>query len=61
LRIDISDFIKAKYGIEVVYGTHPIPQKYLIMHDQLGMWRDSEWGKIIQPTLTDEKIRLSYD
>ncbi len=56
-----SDFIKAKYGLEVVYGTHPIPQKYFIMHDQLGTWRDSEWGKIIQPTLTDEKIRLSYD
>lgn len=56
-----SDFIKAKHGIEVVYGTHPIPQKYLIMHDQLGTWRDPEWEKIIQPALTDEKMRMAYD
>ena len=56
-----SDYIKTKYGLEVGYGTHPIPQKYLNMHDQLGTWNDPEWKKIIQPTLVDEKIRLSYD
>ena len=56
-----SDYIKTKHGLEVVYGTHPIPQKYLNMHDQLGTWNDPEWKKIIQPTLVDEKIRLSYD
>ncbi len=56
-----GDYIKTKYGLEVVYGTHPIPQKYLNMHDQLGTWNDPEWKKIIQPTLVDEKIRLSYD
>jgi len=55
------DFIEKRYGIEVVYGTHPIPQKYLIMHDKLGTWNDPEWKEIIQPTLADEKIRLVYD
>ncbi len=55
------DFIKTKYGLEVVYGTHPIPQKYLNMHDQLATWDDPEWKKIIQPTLVDEETRLSYD
>ncbi|MCK4533980.1 MAG: CGGC domain-containing protein [Syntrophobacterales bacterium] len=55
------DFIEKRYGIEVVYGTHPIPQKYLIMHDKLGTWNDPEWKEIIQPTLVDEEIRLSYD
>ena len=55
------DFIKTRYGLEVVYGTHPIPQKYLIMHDQLGTWDDSQWKKIIQPTLVDEETRLSYN
>ncbi len=55
------DFIKLKYGLEVVYGTHPIPQKYLLMHDQLGTWNNPEWEKIIQPTIGDEEIRLSYD
>jgi len=55
------DFIKTKYGLEVVYGTHPIPQKYFNMHDKLGTWDDPEWQKIIQPTLADKKTRLSYD
>ncbi len=55
------DFIEKRYGIEVVYGTHPIPQKYLIMHEKLGTWNEPEWKEIIQPTLVDEEIRLSYD
>lgn len=55
------DFIKAKYGLEVVYGTHPIPQKYLTMHTKLGTWETAEWKEIIQPTLTDEETRLAYD
>ena len=55
------DFIKTKFGLEVVYGTHPIPQKYLNTHTQLKTWEDPKWDKIVQPTLTDEKIRLSYD
>jgi predicted metal-binding protein len=55
------DFIRAKYGLEVVYGTHPIPQKYFTVHDQLGTWRDPEWEEILRPTMTDEETRLSYD
>jgi predicted metal-binding protein len=55
------DYIKTKYGLEVVYGTHPIPQKYLTMHDQLGTWDGPEWQEIIKPTLVDEETRLSYD
>ena len=56
-----SDFIKTRYGLEVVYGTHPIPQKYLDMHDKLETWNTPEWQKIIQPTLVDQETRLSYD
>ena len=55
------DFIEMKYGLKVVYGTHPIPQKYLTMHDQLGTWDTDEWKVIIQPTMADEKTRLAYD
>jgi predicted metal-binding protein len=57
----LRDFIEARYGLEVVYGTHPIPQKYLDMHDRLRTWDDPMWQSIIQPTLADEKTRLSYD
>ena len=55
------DFIQSRYGIEVVYGTHPIPQKYLDMHNQLKTWNDDAWQKIIQPTLADNETRLSYN
>ena len=55
------DFIRAKYGLEVVYGTHPIPQKYFTVHNRLGTWRDPEWEDILRPTMTDEETRLSYD
>ena len=55
------DFIKTKYGLEVVYGSHPIPQKYIDIHEQLGTWDDAGWQEIIQPLLADEKTRLSYD
>jgi predicted metal-binding protein len=55
------DFIEKRYGFKVVYGTHPIPEKYLIMHDQLGTWDDPEWKEIVQPTMADEETRLSYD
>ncbi len=55
------DFIKAHYGMEVVIGTHPIPQKYLDTHQKLCTWDGPEWKEIIQPTMTDEETRLAYN
>ena len=55
------DFIKTEFGLEVVYGTHPIPQKYLKVHNLLGTWDDSDWERIIKETLGDETTRLAYD
>jgi len=56
------NFIREKFGLEVVIGTHPIPQKYYITHMNLGTWMPSEeWKEILQPTLADEKTRLAYD
>ena len=55
------DFIETRYNVEVVYGTHPIPQKYFIVHDKLKTWNSQVWQKIVQETLEDEDIRLSYD
>ena len=54
-------FIKEKYGMKVVIGTHPIPEKYRITHSKLGTWDTPEWEVFIQPTMADEKIRLDYD
>ncbi len=54
-------FIPEKYGIKVVIGTHPIPQKYYTTHQNLGSWESKEWKALIQPTLSEEKTRLAYD
>lgn len=55
------DFIREKYDVDVVFGTHPIPQKYYNIHMKLGTWDSPKWKEIIQPTLADEKTRLDYD
>ena len=54
-------FIKEKYKMKVVVGTHPIPEKYRITHSKLGTWDAPEWEALIQPTMADEKMRLDYD
>lgn len=55
------DFIKEQYGLEVVFGTHPIPQKYYDIHTKLKTWESKNRQEIIKPTLADEEIRLSYN
>ena len=60
----ISDFkklIETKYQVQVVIGTHPIPQKYYKTHNELKTWDSDEWQKLIRPTVATESIRLSYD
>ncbi|MFH1154767.1 MAG: CGGC domain-containing protein [Pseudomonadota bacterium] len=54
-------FLEKRYGITVVVGTHPIPQKYLTMHSHLGTWKNDSWKPLIMPTMGDEVTRLSYD
>ena len=54
-------FLEARYGVEVVVGTHPIPTKYLIMHTKLGSWDDPAWLPLIEPTMADEATRDAYD
>ena len=55
------NFIEQRYQLEVVYGTHPIPEKYLTMHTKLGTWEGAEWEPIISPTMADEPTRLAYN
>lgn len=56
-----KDFVKEKYGLDVVIGTHPIPQKYFVTHTALGTWDIPLWKDFVEPTLTDEPTRLAYD
>lgn len=54
-------FITEKYGVKVVVGTHPIPQKYYITHQELGTWNSEKWKELIAPTLADEETRIAYN
>jgi len=47
--------------VKVVLGTHPIPQKYLEMHTQLGTWAGAGWQRRIEGTMADEETRLAYN
>ncbi|ORC35977.1 CGGC domain-containing protein [Marispirochaeta aestuarii] len=55
------NFIPAKYGLEVVIGTHPIPQNYFTTHEKLGTWKGNAWKERIKHVLADEPLRLAYD
>ena len=54
-------FIEEKYKIPVVIGTHPIPEKYLITHSNLGTWSGEKWKEITGPTMGTEEIRIAYN
>ncbi len=54
-------FIEEKYGLKVVLGTHPIPQKYYITHTALGTWNSEEWKERLKYVMCDEETRKDYD
>ncbi|MCJ7569098.1 MAG: CGGC domain-containing protein [Anaerolineales bacterium] len=56
-----QEFLTQRYGLKVIVGTHPIPEKYLTMHTSLGTWEDPAWKTLIGPTFADEETRLSYN
>jgi predicted metal-binding protein len=58
---DLRKFVKEKYDIDVIVGTHPIPQKYYLTHQALGTWDSPDWKNKIKLILTDEQTRLKYN
>ncbi|MBN2360376.1 MAG: CGGC domain-containing protein [Deltaproteobacteria bacterium] len=54
-------FVEKSYGLPVVIGTHPIPQKYFFNHQALGTWATPAWQDKIKHVLDDEPIRLAYN
>jgi len=58
---ELKEFVESKYEIPVVIGTHPIPQKYYITHNELKTWNTIEWQEMIKPTLANEDIREEYN
>jgi predicted metal-binding protein len=59
--MQFKKFIEEKYGLKVIVGTHPIPEKYYLTHSQLNTWNTAEWQELIKPTVADEKTRITYN
>ncbi|MBI9100929.1 MAG: CGGC domain-containing protein [Spirochaetales bacterium] len=54
-------FLEDRYRIEVIIGTHPIPEKYFTTHTSLGTWEDPQWASLLAPTMADEDVRQDYN
>ncbi len=54
-------YIEEKFGVKVVVGTHPIPEKYFETHKKLGTWEGDKWNELIAPTLSEKETRLVYN
>ncbi len=52
------DFVEARYGVPVVVGTHPIPEKYLRCHEQLPSLPVLHQAEHLMAT---EDVRLAYN
>ena len=55
------EFIKEKFEMEVIVGTHPISQQCFDTHSKLGTWESSALRGLITATVTSEALRQSYD
>lgn len=55
------DFISINYGMNVIMGTHPIPQKYLMTHQKLNTWNTPFLTEAIEQVMSSESKRLQYD
>lgn len=55
-------FIETAYGLQVVIGTHPIPRKYMDVHEKLPFWRENNIARMAK-SLMDEspEIKATYN
>ena len=56
-----QEMIRLKYEMKTIVGTHPIPQKYHDVHSKIGTWESLDLVDLIEPTQSNEKIRLLYN
>lgn len=61
-RIDFfRRFIQEAYGLPVIVGTHPIPEKYYTIHTALKTWDSPSWQETILNVICDPETRLAYN
>ena len=55
------EFVPRKFGLEVVMGTHPVPEKYHLVHQELQTWPEMAAQDDLRDLLADRETRLAYD
>jgi predicted metal-binding protein len=57
-----KEFIETAYGMPVVVGTHPIPQKYMDLHGKLPFWRDAHMEELVRSLMAESAdIKAAYN
>ncbi|MFO7977158.1 MAG: CGGC domain-containing protein [Bacteroidales bacterium] len=56
-----KNYIEEKFGMKVIFGTHPIPEKYFSVHEPLNTWNTPFLQSAIENVLNEQPIRLDYD
>lgn len=54
-------FIEERYRIPVIIGTHPIPEKYFLIHERLKTWQDKNWIELLKDLQDPRDVRLAYN
>ena len=58
---DFEKFVSLRYGLEVVIGTHPIPENYFETHHALGSWTSREWQRRLEAVVAEAGVRRAYN
>jgi predicted metal-binding protein len=57
-----KQFIESRYGLPVVVGTHPIPRKYMEMHQKLPFWKEMNMEEMAGDLMKEGKALMdSYN
>lgn len=50
-----KQFIETRYGLPVVVGTHPIPLKYLDIHQKLPFWKAMKMEELAGDLMNEDR------
>lgn len=57
-----KQFIETRYDLPVVVGTHPIPEKYMKIHEKLPFWKAMNMEDLAGPLIhEDPEIQAAYN
>jgi len=59
---NFKTYIETRFGLPVVVGTHPIPQKYMDAHEELPFWKEHKMAELARHLLEEpEEVKTAYN